>query len=164
VRIPAIAQRRIQRVPIAALLPVLAAVQLSCFASSAIDAIKPQPTGAVHLASGTLGNRVLTPTTCASGERQLFLGADLVDSREGLTTRLILDPVGSVSIRVFNSSHPLDPGLLFQRHDCDQLELSLEHTGWRINEVYDLRLSIELACHLASGESLQGKLAADHCH
>jgi hypothetical protein len=120
--------------------------------------------GTLTLVSGTLGNLTLTPAVCVSGERQLFLGTDFLDNNQGLTTRLIVDPTGGTSIRVFRSSSPLDRGLLLQRHDCDQLQLSLERTGWRINDVYDLRVSLEVDCRLPTGDSLRGQLAADHCH
>jgi hypothetical protein len=137
---------------------------VGCFANSALQAVTDQPVGTVSLVSATLGSHTLVPTACASGEQQLFLGADFLDTSQGLTMRLILDPTGSASIRVFRSSNPLDRGVLIERPDCDDLQLSLERTGWRINDIFDLRVRIELDCHAASGDSLQGKLAVDHCH
>lgn len=161
---PATAQRRTSSLSLVALLLPVALSQVGCFANSALQAVTDQPVGTVSLVSATLGSHTLVPTACASGEQQLFLGADFLDTNQGLTMRLILEPTGPASVRIFRSSNPLDPGVLIQGHECDQLQLSLERTGWRINDIYDLRVSIALDCHAASGDSLQGKLAVDHCH
>ena len=150
--------------PLAAILALLAPSQVGCFAGAALQGFPDRPVGTVDLVSGTLGSHTLVPAACVSGERQLFLGADFVDDRQGLTLRLVLDPTGSATIRVFRSSNPLDRGVLFQRQDCSRLELSLERTGWSIDDIYDLRVDVDLDCRRASGDALQGKLAVEHCH
>jgi hypothetical protein len=146
------------------LLLLAAPAHLGCFASSALDSAAAHPAGTINLVSGSLGNHVLVPTVCTSGERQVFLGADFVDGQRGLTTRLIIDPAGSTSVRVFVATQPLDQGLVFRRSDCSRFELSLERTGWRINDIYDLRVSLEVACRSTSGDSIDGKLDVSHCH
>jgi hypothetical protein len=143
---------------------VVAALQVGCLASAALDASKSEAAGTVQLTSASLGNRTLAPTACASGEHQVFLGADFVDGPQGITTRLIIDPAGVATLRLFATSQPLDQGLLFRREDCSQFQLSLERTGWRINDVYDLRVSLEVDCRSASGDSIQGALTVGHCH
>lgn len=45
---------------------------------------------------------------------------------------------------LFATSNPLDQGLLFHRENCSQFQLSLERTGWRINDIFDLRVSLEV--------------------
>lgn len=133
-----------------------------CVVGSALQAARSEPAGSVTLRSRTLGDRTLRPTVCQSGEHQLFLGADFLD--QGIATRLIVEPTGAVSQRVFDVAHPLDPGVLFRRQDCDRFTLSLDRTGWRINDIYDLRVSLDFDCRDASGDTAAGHLAADHCH
>ena len=121
------------------------------------------PSGEIRLDTAGLGTRVLRPTGCRSGERQLFLGADFADAT-GLTTRLIVDPHGTATLRFFQADRPLDPGISFGRAACNKFELSLERTGWRVNDVYDIRVRIAFECRGASGDAAAGQLAVDHCH
>ncbi len=150
----------------ALLLLLLAGIALlgsGCVVSTAISAAKAQPAGSVTLTSPALGDHTLQPAECRSGEHQLFLGADFLDG-QGIVTRLIVAPTGAASLRFFDAAHPLDPGVLFRREDCGRFELTLDRTGWRINDIYDLRLSLDFECHAASGEAAAGHLTADHCH
>lgn len=140
------------------------ALAWGCFASGAIDAVKSAPTGTLEVVSASLGRHTLAPSACASGERQLFLGADFLDGTQGLAARLILEPSGTASLRLFPTDAPLEPGLTFGRQDCERFDLSLERTGWQINDVYDLRLRLGLDCRASSGDSVRGELTADHCH
>ena len=149
--------------PLLLLLCGLALLSAGCVAGTALNAEKAEPAGAVTLKSPTLGDRTLKPAACQSGEHQLFLGADFLDG-QGVTTRLILEPTGAASLRFFDAAHPLDPGVLFRRQDCGRFELSLERNGWRINDIYDLRIRLDFDCRAASGETAAGHLATDHCH
>jgi hypothetical protein len=151
----------------AVLLSSLALLAAGCAVAPALQAAKAEPAGGVTLRSQALGERTLKPTACQSGEHQLFLGADFLDNQgdnQGITTRLILDPSGAASLRFFDAAHPLDPGVLFRRQDCGRLELSLDRTGWRINDFYDLHVSLDFDCRNASGDTAAGHLATDHCH
>jgi hypothetical protein len=145
------------------LLAGLALLGSGCAVGPALRVEKAEPAGRVTLRSPTLGDWALKPTACQSGEHQLFLGADFLDS-QGITTRLILDPTGAASLRFFDAAHPLDPGVLFRRQDCGRFELSLDRTGWRINDIYDLRVSLDFDCRDAAGDTAAGHLATDHCH
>ncbi len=145
------------------LLSGLAFLGAGCAVGTVLPAGKAEPAGDVILRSRTLGDRTLKPAACRSGEHQLFLGADFPDG-QGITTRLIVEPTGAVSLRFFDVDHPLDPGVLFRRQDCGRLELSLDRTGWRINDIYDLHVSLDLDCRNASGDTASGHLAVDHCH
>jgi hypothetical protein len=145
------------------LLAGLALLGSGCAIGPALQAEKAEPAGRVTLESAVLGEHTLEPTACQSGEHQLFLGADFLD-RQGITTRLIVDPTGEVSLRFFGAAHPLDPGVLFRRQDCGRFELSLDRTGWRINDIYDLKVSLDFDCRNASGDTAMGHLATDHCH
>jgi hypothetical protein len=134
-----------------------------CIVGSALEATRNEPTGKVHLASATLGEHDLVPRACASGERQVFLGADFLDDG-AITTRLIVEPTGAASLRFFPAAKPLEAGVLFSRADCNRFEMSLEHTGWKVNEIYDLSVRIDFDCRNAAGDGASGSLVAEHCH
>jgi hypothetical protein len=145
------------------LLSGLALLCAGCVVGTVLGAARAEPAGGVTLSSPALGDRTLKPTACRSGEHQLFLGADFLDS-QGITTRLIVEPTGVASLRFFEAAHPLSPGVLFQRRDCGRFELSLDRNGLRINDIYDLHVSLDFACRTASGEAATGRLVTDHCH
>src|SRR4029077_7775674 len=108
------------------------------------------PMGTIQVTSTTIGNVTLAPTACASGERQLFLGADFFDGSRSTVLRLILQPSGEAMLRVFNAARPLDPGIVFPRAACSKVLLSLERTGWRIDDIYDVHVSVDIDCRTAS--------------
>jgi hypothetical protein len=153
----------VKHVASAVLLSSLALLSAGCVVGPALQAAKSEPAGSVTLRSQGLGDRTLKPSSCRSGEHQLFLGADFLDN-QGITTRLIVDPTGAASLRFFDAAHPLDPGVLFRRQDCGRLGLSLDRTGWKINDVYDLHVSLDFDCRDGSGDTAAGHLATDHCH
>jgi hypothetical protein len=134
-----------------------------CVVGPVLQAEKAEPAGTVTLKSAALGDRTLKPSSCQSGEHQLFLGADFLDG-QGVTARLLVEPTGAASLRLFETDHPLDPGLLFRRQDCGRFELSLDRTGWRINDIWDLRASLDFECRNGAGETAAGHLATEHCH
>jgi len=134
-----------------------------CIVGSALEAAKSEPTGKVHLASAALGEHDLAPRGCASGERQVFLGADFLDDG-AITTRLIVEPTGAASLRFFPAGQPLTSGVLFSRAECSRFEIGLERTGWQINEIYDLRVRLDFDCRNGAGDAASGALVAEHCH
>jgi hypothetical protein len=145
-------------------LSLLAVLGVGCFGSAALDTAKATPVGKVEIVSSALGNQTLAPTLCSSGERQVFLGADFETPGSELVVRLFVTPGGEAAIRVFPASHPLEVGMVFRRQACSRFQLSLERTGWRVNDVYDLRVRLDFSCSGPGGDSAAGTLTADHCH
>jgi hypothetical protein len=121
------------------------------------------PLGSFTLLGPTFGQQALVPTACVSGEPQFFLGFDLRDDRAGLVTRLVVDPVTGPIARLFSASAPFEKTVLFNRSDCRVFRFSLNSTGWRVDRVDQLNVSVELDCHLPSGESIVGKAADPGC-
>lgn len=109
-------------------------------------------------ASGTL-----TPTTCASGDRELFLGADLTDERSGLVVRLVIDPLDGPIVRVYDREAPFERTVLFFRDECDTFESSLEETGWIVNDIRVRRVTLALDCENEEGAAIAGRAHAEHC-
>ncbi len=121
------------------------------------------PLGSLILSGPAFGTRTLLPTVCLAGERELFLGFDLRDEKAGLVTRLIVDPATGPVVRVFSASAPFDKTVLFHRSECRTFHFSLERTGWRVNRIDQLDVSLDLDCQLSSGEGIVGKVAAPGC-
>jgi hypothetical protein len=121
------------------------------------------PYGSLALSGPAFGKQTLLPTVCASGERELFLGFDLRDEKSELVTRLVVDPASGPIVRVFAASAPFDRTVLFQRAACRVLHFSLESTGWRVNRVQQLDVSLDIDCQLPSGDAIVGKASAPGC-
>lgn len=109
-------------------------------------------------ASGTVA-----PTSCTSGDRELFLGVDLTDERSGLVVRLVVDPLDGPVVRVYDRDAPFDRTVLFFRDECETFESSLEETGWIVNDVRVRRVTLDLDCENEEGAAISGRAHADHC-
>ena len=142
---------------------LIALPHAGCVVGDALRVDEDRTTVSVELGSAAFGNLSLAPTACASGEHALFQGADFLDG-QGVTTRLILDPTGAASLRLFKAAQALDPGVLIRRQDCGRFEVSFERTGWQVNDVYDLRVRLDFDCRTPAGDTATGSLAAEHCH
>jgi len=103
---------------LAPLLIVTALLQSGCVANTAVVGSNGVPMGAIHVTSTTIGNIPLTPTACASGERQLFLGADFLEGSRGTVLRLILQPSGESILRVASTTSPLNSSLAVHSTAC----------------------------------------------
>jgi hypothetical protein len=121
------------------------------------------PLGSLALSGPTFAQQTLRPTACFAGEREFFLGFDLHDSRAGVVTRLIVDPATGPVIRVFAASAPYDKTVVFHRSDCRVFHFSLESTGWRVNRIQQLDVSLDLDCQLPSGEGIVGEASDSSC-
>jgi hypothetical protein len=114
------------------------------------------PLGSFAISGPTLGPQTVAPTSCAAGEHQVFLGVDLVDEGAGIVTRLVVDPATGPVVRVFKAASPFDATVLFHRTECRVFHFSLDSTGWRIDHIDELEVSLELDCQLPSGDSIVG--------
>ena len=122
-----------------------------------------QALGSFTVSSPSLGQTLLVPSSCAAGDRQFFLGADFEDKGSGLVLRLVVDPLEGPAVRVFTTAAPFDNSIVFRRNDCKIFHFSLDTTGWRINRIYDYRITLQLDCS-RNGEAIQGNASATHCH
>ena len=147
----------------AALVACMALLHVGCVINSAIEATRDQPQGRATFTQADGSTRDFEALSCRSGEHQVFFGADFVDSADHVV-RLVLDPQGAATLRFFDSSQALEQGLVFIQSDCERFELSLKRTGWQIDDVYDLDVSIAFSCRLPSGATAAGSLVATHCH
>ncbi len=124
---------------------------------------QPVALGSFAVTSATLGDATLAPTSCTAGDRQLFLGADFASESNGLVLRLVVDPIEGPAVRLYAAGEPFDRSVVFHRSECGIFHFSLDSTGWRVNDVNDYRLTLELDCS-RPGESLKGSASTTHCH
>jgi len=142
----------------------LAALTLACAcAVGSQPGSSRAPLGTFTISGPTLGPQTVAPTSCSAGERQVFLGFDLLDEASGIVTRLVVDPATGPVVRVFKTSAPFDATMLFHRFECRVLHFSLEETGWRINRIDELAVSLELDCQLPSGDAIVGTARDPGC-
>ena len=121
------------------------------------------PLGAFTVDSRVLGSSTLAPTICSAGDRQSFLGADLLTPGSPVVLRLVVDPLDGPALRLYSSEAQFDKTVVFRRADCAIFHFSLDSTGWRINDYEDYRLTLELDCS-RDGESVKGAASSTHCH
>jgi hypothetical protein len=153
---------------------LLAAVAVSSGCFSLGGEPLPGTPGAGGAATGTLGsftasspllaNATVAPTGCTSGDRQQFLGADFTDPASGLVVRLVVDPLDGPAVRLFDAADPFGRSVVLRRSECAVFRFSLDETGWKVNDVRDYRLSLELDCALADGTTVHGRASSTHCH
>jgi len=155
--------------PLPALL--LAGLAAQCAPRQPAASDGPTPAAAEHASLGDLritpggsGPLTLSPSVCKAGARELFYGADFEDPASGLVVRLAVDPLSGPALRVFPRTAPLEKNLLFRRSECRAFRYSLDATGWRVGTTQDYRVSLDVDCTNASGDSISGRVSADHCH
>jgi hypothetical protein len=119
--------------------------------------------GTLSVAGPAFGEVTLAPRVCHSGELQSFLGADFVDSDTGLVARLAIEPLSGPGVRVFKAAEPFGAALVMRPSDCEVFRFEHERNGWQLNDVYIVRVWLELECRLASGDRVQGDLRAEAC-
>jgi len=151
------------RISVVVALIAFSALLTGCLSSLPISQEAEETAGGFTLASEVLGQVELKPSSCSAGDRQHFLGADFEDASSGVTVRLVVDPLGDPAVRVFSRAAPFDRSVVFRRGQCSEFHFSLDSTGWRINDVDDYRVTLQLDCTLL-GESIRGNVTAPHCH
>jgi hypothetical protein len=155
---------RLARLLLLASVPLLA----SCLSSKPIvePGTTPAPSGALgsfEVTSRELGSATFKPTSCTSGDRQFFLGADFHDPSSNLVLRLVVDPLQGPAVRLTAADAPFDRSVVFYRADCSVFEFSVQSTAFEINEVQDYRVTLHLECQ-GSHDSLSGNASSTHCH
>ena len=119
--------------------------------------------GTFSISGPAFGQQTLQATTCAVGEHQVFLGFDLSDETTQIVTRLVVDPATGPVVRVFRAAAPFDATILFHRSECRVFRFSLDSTGWRIDHVEQLAVSLDLDCQLPTGDTIVGRARDPGC-
>lgn len=150
--------------PLAALAALgLAATLLTGCSTTAVGNMQPEPTGSLTLAGPTFGDVSLTPTTCRSGQHEVFLGADFSSPDSKVVARLVVDPLAGPGVRIFDSEARFDRALVLKREDCASFHFALNTGAWRLNDIDVIGVTIDVDCTLPNGDKVQGKISAPSC-
>jgi hypothetical protein len=130
------------------------------------DVQNPKATGALEMSGPVAGSVRFVPESCTSGDREYFLGVDLAAARPGIEVRALIEPLGTAVVRVRSPAAEGEGGgmVLFRHDDCRVLQLEVEPSGWRVNEVRDVSGFLELDCDSLEGDHVAGRIEMNHCH
>lgn len=148
--------------PLAALLFASA----GCFSVGPLAHDGPRVTGTIAVSGPTFGTREIAPVNCATGESQLFLGADFTEAAgttDPLTVRLAVEPLSGPGVKIHAHGAPFGATILVRPADCPVFHFSLDESGVRLNDYRIFGVTLELDCALPSGDRAAGRLAAPGC-
>ena len=117
--------------------------------------------GEILVRGEKVGELLLRPESCVSGDRGNFRGVDLL--APPLVLRVVAEPIEGLAVALIDSESGERRGI-FRRSDCSVLRGDVQRTGWRVNSVADVSGFLEAECRLASGEELLGSIEFEHCH
>lgn len=123
----------------------------------------PSATGSLALGGPLFGEKTLTPAACRSGEHEVFLGADFQDPAQNLVARLVIDPLEGAGVRIFDLEDRFKKSLVLRRESCAIFKFAFDRQGWQLNDIYVLKVNLELDCSLPGGDTVKGSLAAESC-
>lgn len=103
------------------------------------------------------------PDSCRTGEREQFFGFVLGASGSPVVLRAVLDPLDGPGLRL-TGLEGTSPQVVVREAVCRTLDLTVQPTGWIVNDFRDVSGTLEVSCTLDDGVSLEGKLAISHCH
>lgn len=105
---------------------------------------------------------VWRPDACLSGEHEQFFGFILASSGSPAVLRAVVDPLDGPGLRVVGLEGT--GGLVVRPDQCERLDLVVEPTGWRVNDIQDLSGTLDVSCRTTDGTSVEGALEVRHCH
>lgn len=108
--------------------------------------------GQIEVRTDEYGSWNMSPTTCTSGERQLFFGVDLVEDGDvGRLVRIVLDPVDGYTLALNVPDH--DVALVIGEEDgCEVFDLEVRRTNVRINNIWAVEGHARVTCRAADVE------------
>jgi len=150
---------------------LLALLLYGCGLSSALREVKdvasPSIAGELALRAPASEPIAWSPDACLSGEHEQFFGFILASNRLGsngspVVLRAVVDPLDGPGLRVVGLEGA--DGLVVRPDMCERLDLVVEPTGWRVNDIQDLSGTLDVSCKTADGASIEGSVEVQHCH
>lgn len=120
--------------------------------------VQPTLSGEMRYSAPGAAPRVLTAAQCSAGDREYYLGMDLIAPDWHL--RAVRDPLGQTTV-IFD--HP-DGRSVLTAAQCQPLQFAIRPSGWEVNDVRDFAIDLRLDCQLSGDARLQGHMIVDHCH
>jgi len=121
----------------------------------------PTLTGSVNVRLADGSESRWTPDRCVSGDLEYFVGFDFLSPAQDHQLRALLDPIAGPVLRWRTTG---EPDVVLRPADCARLELDIQPTAWRVNDVREFGGHVSLQCRMADGTRLDGRLSIDHCH
>jgi len=138
------------------------ALATGCVSVSGTANGKPDVSGELSIQGPAFGDTRLAVDRCVSGEHQVFLGADF-GGPGPLVARLAVDPLSGPGVRVFDSTAPFGKSFVVRQSECDHFHFSLSRSGWRINDVWVLHLTLDIDCSTQDGDAIRGTISSASC-
>jgi hypothetical protein len=145
--------------------PLLALGTLA--ASCAIPIVQTHVSGIdsrAPLASFSIDGTIYHPTICYSGGRESYFGVDLLDDREHVGLRILIDPIDGPRLRFARYDPHWNKLESTALRECHTLRADIRPTAWRVNEIQDYSGEIDASCVGEPGLNLEAKIRFDHCH
>lgn len=147
------------------ILIILAILLSGCGLSSALreakDVASPSVSGELAIRSPQEEPVSWNPDACLSGEYEQFFGFILRSDGSPVVLRAVVDPLDGPGLRVVGLS---GAAAVFRPELCEKLELVVEPTGWRVNDIQDLSGRLDVSCRSEDGGSVEGSVEVHHCH
>lgn len=150
---------------------VLALLLSGCGVPAAVreakDVANPSVAGELTLRAPEGEPVVWRPDACFSGEHEQFFGFILASNGlrsngSPVVLRAVVDPLDGSGLRVVGLEGADD--LVVRPSQCERLDLVVEPTGWRVNDIQDLSGTLDVSCSTADGTSVEGSVEVRHCH
>jgi hypothetical protein len=138
------------------------ALSAGCVSVPGMAGGRPDVTGELAIQGPTFGDTRLAVDRCVSGEHQVFLGADFAGPGP-LVARLAVDPLSGPGVRVFDSTAPFGKSFVVRQSGCDHFHFSLARSGWRINDIWALHLTLDIDCSTPDGDSIRITIPSASC-
>ncbi len=124
---------------------------------------EPVITGKLDISGPTFGAVSFAPKACDSGEHQVFFGADFSSPESKVVARIVVDPLTGPGVRIFDQDARFEKALVLKKETCQSFHFALERSGWRINDIYVMKVHLDLDCTLPNGDSVKGVVDAASC-
>ena len=129
-----------------------AAVLAGCLSSRASQ--DPSTWVLLETAGPTLGETSTRLTECASGQHEEFRGADF-SGADGPVARLAFEPLSGPGLRVFDPKDPARRSFVVRETDCPRFAVSIANNGWTVNDIYIVKVTVDVDCVLPSGDRVR---------
>jgi hypothetical protein len=124
----------------------------------------PTVSGSIVVTDADGARAQWSPDRCVSGDLAYFAGFDFLSTHDGGHLRAALHPIDGPAVRWNFSGAPANTVLTVRRDDCSLLDVDVQPTAWRVNDVREFTGHLALRCTFSDGRKIEGRIDVDHCH
>jgi hypothetical protein len=137
---------------------------LALGACGVTNVLHPTISGSIAVTGADGAKEQWSPDRCVSGDLAYFAGFDFLSTRDAGHLRATLNPIDGPVLRWSWGDVKADATLVVRRSDCTLLDLDVQPTAWRVNDVREFAGHVALRCTFADGRQIEGRIDVDHCH